>query len=279
MKKILFSLFALFMCAQSINAQVIQVYKNGVLQNTYENTTTEVYNVKFMAPFEHVDLGLSVVWANCNVGANSPEEYGDYFAWGETTPSYTGDSQAVSPTWKTGKGGYDWSNYSLCNGSITTMTKYCSDSSYGIVDDKTVLERGLEGQSSNDDAASVNMGGAWRMPTSDEINELLNNTYNGWIVNYKSTGINGYIFYKKVSGKSSFSEYTTDDIHIFLPATGWRYQTSLNRVGQRGCYWSSSFSATSTYSACCINFNKNAVGNGSDGRCRGFSVRAVRTKD
>ncbi|MBO5975390.1 MAG: hypothetical protein J6P95_06730, partial [Paludibacteraceae bacterium] len=97
--------------------------------------------------FGYIDLGLpsGLKWATCNVGADSPEEYGDYFAWGETTSKTT----------------YDWSTYKWCNGSYYTMTKYCDNSYYGIVDDKTVLDP-------EDDAAFVNMGGSWRMPTKAE---------------------------------------------------------------------------------------------------------------
>ncbi|MBR3609326.1 MAG: hypothetical protein IKL50_05525, partial [Bacteroidales bacterium] len=87
----------------------------------------------------YVDLGLSVKWATCNVGATTPEEYGYYFAWGETTPKTT----------------YYWSAYKYCNGTDDSMTKYCTNSKYGIVDNKTTLEL-------TDDAAHVNWGGSWR---------------------------------------------------------------------------------------------------------------------
>ena len=85
---------------------------------------------------EYVDLGLSVKWATCNIGANSPEEYGDYFAFGEVKP----------------KSDYTWSNYKWCESSTYTLTKYCTESNYGIVDNKTVLDP-------EDDAAVVNWGG------------------------------------------------------------------------------------------------------------------------
>lgn len=100
-------------------------------RETYKPTGTE--NGKDL-----VDLGLSVKWATCNVGANTPEEYGDYFAWGETRP----------------KDYYNWGTYKYCNGYYNTMTKYCTNSSYGKVDNKTTLE--LE-----DDAAYINWGGSW----------------------------------------------------------------------------------------------------------------------
>ena len=108
-----------------------------------------------------VDLGLSVKWAWFNLGASLPEEYGDYYAWGETEPYYS----SLDPlTWKDGKeAGYYWLSYKWCMGSGDTMTKYCTESTYtygynGFTDGKTVLN--LE-----DDAAHVNLGGKWRMPT------------------------------------------------------------------------------------------------------------------
>ena len=101
-----------------------------------------------------VDLGLSVKWATCNVGATTPEGYGNYYAWGETKPKST----------------YDWSTYKYCNGDRYSMTKYCTNSEYGIVDNKTTLEL-------SDDAAHVNWGGSWRMPTKAEQDELNNCTW------------------------------------------------------------------------------------------------------
>ena len=107
---------------------------------------------------EYVDLGLpsGLLWATCNVGATSPEDYGDYFAWGETQPKDT----------------YEWSTYQYCNGSYNTLTKYCSNSSYGyngFTDNLTTLLP-------EDDAATANWGGNWRMPTKEEFQELYNNT-------------------------------------------------------------------------------------------------------
>lgn len=102
---------------------------------------------------EAVDLGLSVKWANVNLGASRPEEYGDYFAWGEVKP----------------KADYSWETYKWCKGSYDTMTKYCYDDSYGyngFTDNKYTLDP-------ENDAATVNWGGKWRMPTADEIVELI----------------------------------------------------------------------------------------------------------
>lgn len=98
---------------------------------------------------EWIDLGLSVKWATCNVGASKPEDYGDYYAWGETTT----------------KSDYDWDTYKWCKGTYDTMTKYCTDSYYGTVDNRTTL-------TSSDDVATVKWGSKWRMPTKEEMKEL-----------------------------------------------------------------------------------------------------------
>ena len=153
--------------------------------------------------YEYVDLGLSVKWATCNVGANSPEEYGSYYAWGETEE----------------KENYSWSTYKWCNGSYDTMTKYCTSSSYGTVDNKTVLD--LE-----DDVAHVKWGGSWRMPTLEEQKELKNNCTWSWTT---QNGVNGYKVTSKTNGNS-----------IFLPAAGYRRGTYLYDSGSDGNYWSSS---------------------------------------
>jgi len=151
---------------------------------------------------EAVDLGLSVKWANMNVGANKPEDYGDYFAWGETTPKTT----------------YDWSTYKWCNGSNTTITKYCTSSSYGTVDNKTTLEL-------VDDAARANWGGSWRMPTYAEITELKDQCSWTWTT---QNSVNGCL----VTGPNGNS--------IFLPSAGCRNGGSLDNAGTGGMYYSSS---------------------------------------
>ena len=106
---------------------------------------------------ECIDLGLSVKWATCNVGAIKPEEYGDYYAWGETET----------------KDVYDWSSYKWCNGSSDTLTKYNPFKVQGIVDSITTLDP-------NDDVAHVKWGGSWRMPTASEFRELMDNCKWTW---------------------------------------------------------------------------------------------------
>ena len=156
---------------------------------------------------EYVDLGLpsGTLWATCNVGANSPEEYGDYFAWGETEP----------------KNDYSMSTYKYCKGTANTMTKYCKNSDYGIVDDKTVLEP-------SDDAATVNWGIGWQMPSYEQCKELYNSSYTTTIL----TTLNG-VYGRKITSKSNGNS-------IFLPAAGRRSGTSLGNAGSCGYYWSRS---------------------------------------
>ena len=206
--------------------------------------------------YDFVDLGLSVVWATCNVGAQTPEDYGDFFAWGETEPYYEAGYSQESPQshWKDGKSsGYTWSTYKYCNGSYDALTKYCYDGSYGnngFTDTKTTLD--LE-----DDVAHVKWGGSWRMPTLSELSELSNINNCTWTWTTQN-GVNGYLVTSKKSGFEGAS--------IFLPAAGHRIDTVLSRVGSFGYYWSSSLRPDSPYYAWGLSF-------GSDGRSAGYIHR------
>lgn len=170
---------------------------------------------------EYVDLGLSVKWATFNVGATRPEEYGDYYAWGETET----------------KTNYSWSTYKYCNGSATALTKYCNKSSYGnngFTDTKTTLDP-------EDDVAHVKWGGDWRMPTQAESEELLNNCDWSWIT---QNGVNGWKVTSRVDSSRS----------IFLPATGFRNGTHLSSVGTHGYWWLSSLDTDYSYFAGLLYF-------------------------
>ena len=210
---------------------------------------------------EAIDLGLSVKWASFNIGATSPESYGDYYAWGETEPYYS----SLEPlTWKNGKSdGYDWPSYKWCKGSSTTMTKYCSDSSYGyngFADTKTVLEP-------EDDVAHVKLGGNWRMPTDAEWTELRNNCSWTWTDNYNGTGVRGRIVTSNIEG------YT--DKSIFLPAAGRLDETNFNFAGSYGYYWSSSLYTVIPSRAWYVYFYSDHITRGDLNRCYGRSVRPV----
>lgn len=192
----------------------------------------------------YIDLGLSVKWANCNLGAMAPEEYGFYYAWGETET----------------KDEFTWETYKYCQGTKETLTKYCIHSQYGIVDNLTTLEL-------SDDAAYVNLGGNWRMPTSAEINELYNNcthtytTYNG---------IQGHKFTSKKNGNS-----------IFLPLAGNIDRSTLQGAGENSKYWSSSLDISDSqyegsYYAYNLYFWQNHIYfQNYSNRYVGFSIRPV----
>ena len=192
--------------------------------------------------YEYVDLGLSVKWAKCNIGAETETEYGDYFQWGETTPDTD----------------YTWATYKYCNGSYNTLKKYNDKSSYGTVDNKTVLDP-------EDDAATQIMGGNWRMPTETEIQELYNNTTNEWITNYKGSGVNG----RKFTSKADTSKY------IFIPAAGEGQDGSVDGVGNYSRVWSSLLRASNPSTAGGLHFDSSSCGIRSGNRCFGRSVRGV----
>jgi hypothetical protein len=180
-----------------------------------------------------------------NVGATSPEDYGDYFAWGETE---------TQP-----KPYYDWGTYKWCKRSYDTQTKYCTGSYYGTVDNKTILEL-------SDDAANANWGGSWRMPTKEEQDELRNPNYCTWTWTTLN-GVNGYKLTSNINGNS-----------IFLPAAGSRSSSGLYAAGSGGRYWSSSLNTYTSSEAGYLFFNSDFVSGGSDHRYVGHSVRPVLAK-
>lgn len=220
------------------------------------------------AAIRAVDLGLSVKWGNMNLGASSPEEYGDYFAWGELEPYYSSQDPL---TWKDDKpDGYDWKSYKWCNGDYNKLTKYCpaNKTSYwdagGSPDDKTTLD--LE-----DDAAHAALGGKWRMPTDADWTKLRNNCDWKWTNDYNGTGVAGMIITSKKSG------YT--DKSIFLPAAGYRWSTKedVYHAGSEGHYWSSldpdyPNSAYYRYFSSAIDYRR------SEQRYEGLSIRPVSEK-
>ena len=203
---------------------------------------------------EAVDLGLSVKWASFNLGATKPEEYGDYFAWGETEPYY---SSVDLWTWKEGKsGGYVWSSYKWCNADNYKLTKYCSNSESGyngFTDGKTVLDP-------EDDAAHVNLGGSWRMPTDAECSELMENCTWTWTT---QNGVNGML----VTASNGNS--------IFLPFTGCLTSRTFHLKGSIGWYWSSSVNTDAPDEAWSWVVYSERVYWGSARRCIGYSIRPV----
>ena len=197
--------------------------------------------VETPCPLGAVDLGLSVYWGTTNIGASKPEDYGDYYAWGETEP----------------KESYSWSAYKFGTSSSGPFFKYNTISSYGSVDDKTVLEP-------EDDVASVKLGGKWRMPTDAEWTELRTKCTWTWTTNYNGTGVKGQIV------------TATNGNSIFLPAAGYRRDTKLYDAGSYGYYWSSSLNTDKPSIAWYVNFNSGTVRRRDYGyRSYGQSVRPV----
>ena len=193
---------------------------------------------------EYVDLGLpsGTLWATCNIGAWTPEEYGCYFAWGETQP----------------KTNYTWSTYKWCDGSYNTMTKYVvSDNPDDAADNKTELDAA-------DDAATAIWGSEWQMPSLAQIQELYNSNYTTTV----GTIQNG-VFGRKITSK-------INEKSIFLPAAGYGTGTIIG-AGERGNYWSRSLTTTNCKGAYYLNFLHSGVFYwGNYDRYYGFSVRPVR---
>ncbi len=215
-----------------------------VMRNTIKSFQPVEVTVGGGDEHAYVDLGLpsGLLWATCNVGAETPEEYGDYFAWGETQPKDT----------------YNWGTYQYCNGSNSTLTKYCNnpDMGYnGFTDNLTTLLP-------EDDAATANWGGEWRMPTKAEFEELYNNTTVTWT---QQNGVNGRLF-TAANGNS-----------LFLPAAGSRYNSSLDLAGSDGYYWSSSLYAGSPSYAWHLDFYSGNYLVDYRNRNYGRSVRPVRS--
>lgn len=188
---------------------------------------------------EAIDLGLSVKWASCNVGASSPEESGGYYAWGEIEE----------------KTNYDWSTYKWCKGSYDSLTKYCTNRYYGTVDNKATLDP-------EDDVAHVKWGGDWRMPTLNEIKELCEKCSWQWT---EVNSVSGH----KVTGPNGNS--------IFLPAAGYLNGTEVKSYGSYGIYSSSildttGYSNTSVYT---LDIDYGGVQWSFASRFIGFTVRPV----
>jgi hypothetical protein len=250
----------------SVNGGVLEAITEGAATITVsrdgKEATCDVFVFRNVPTPEAVDLGLNVKWASCNVGAQKPEEYGDYFAWGETEPYYQpGYAQSENPVWKSGKdAGYDWQSYSWCNGTYNSLTRYCPSgkTNYWIGSGSPDGKTRFSDYNYVDDAARANWQGEWRTPTTAEWSELKSKCE--WI---KSSlcGTNGYAITSKVNGK-----------RIFIPAAGCRSKKAIYGYGSSYCYWASvinSDSPSSAYSLEDLGYDDG------DGRYKGFSVRPV----
>ena len=208
-----------------------------IIENSYQALGIEVV---LSVMHTYVDLGLpsGLLWATCNVGADTPEMFGNSFSWGEVSP----------------KNDYGWNYYQY--GGYNTLTKYCNNSGYGYngyTDDLTILLP-------VDDASTVNWGSKWRMPTKTEWEELYQNTICTWTT---QSGIKGRLFTAS-NGNS-----------VFLPAAGYLLNSSLIGAGNVGFYWSSSLFTNGPHDGWFLQFNSDEYYmNGCTRNC-GLSIRPV----
>ena len=203
--------------------------------------------------FEYVDLGLpsGTLWASCNIGASKPSNSGLYFQWGDTV-GYTADQIGNGDGKKLFS--IDWIDYKwyLSGNGFGEKLKFTKYDTPGATLD-------LE-----DDAANVNMGGDWHMPTPKQIQELLDNTTSAWTT---LDGVNGYLF---TSNKDSSKS-------IFIPAAGYAWEGLIDFIGDYGSIWSSMISEDHVNCGHSLDFHSGwAYPDDYDGiRCDGLPVRGV----
>lgn len=238
---------------RSSNERIVSVSTNGLVRAEKEGEATITasagdivaecsvkVNKKIVVP-DAIDLGLKVKWASFNLGASAPEEYGDYYAWGET---------------KT-KEKYTWGTYMWCNGAASSLTKYNTSSSRGPIDNKTKLDP-------DDDVAHTVLGGTWRMPTEDEMQELISQCSWEW---KKYNGVYGYQATSKVNGKS-----------LFFPAAGCYDDGTLKSLEYSCKYWTSSLFTDSRAAMCgefYVSNGKNKLSVSYYFRYYGYPIRPV----
>lgn len=196
---------------------------------------------------QSVDLGLpsGTLWATCNVGANTPEDYGDYFAWGETKPKDT----------------YEWSNYQYTMGTDSEMMKYCTNPESGI----NGYTDGLLYLEPKDDAATANWGKKWCTPTYEQWEELHNNTT---VTQTTQNGVDGMLYTAR-NGNS-----------IFLPFAGSAAKKQFGQ-GKQGAYWTSLLhteSHSDASDAAMMYIPSSKFIEVESARYMGMSVRPVRKK-
>ena len=250
------------------------------------------YGIDGVTPLpEAVDLGTvvngkTVLWASFNLGASKPEEYGDYYAWGETITYYSSlDPLAWAKRNETDESvlHYDWDSYLYASGASDKLTKYCPKGLVTNYWDYTAMPDGPDGEIQlflSDDVAHVKLGGKWRMPTLDDIDALLalqtNNdyTWEKWSIATDSNGneikdawgnvVRGVRITRKSTGAT-----------LFLPAAGLRLDTNLYDAGSYGYYWSSSLFTDRPYGAWRVYFNSVNFYKNDNDRYYGLSVRPV----
>ena len=247
-----------FMEVKTKDGEIVKFDVNDVDEVVFEDETTPLDTTP-SSNHEYVDLGLSsgTLWATYNIGATKPEEYGDYFAWGETEPKDVYDwSTYKYATYATLKYDSEWGEY-----DFDSITKYNMSGRYGIIDSLSTLL-------SEDDAATANWGPEWRMPTNEEQRELVKECQR------QVTEVNG-VYGAKFTGKNGNS--------VFFPAAGCRYGSGVFHKGNDGGYWTSSLGEESESLARYLGFDVKVDVKGvywfdDSTRGTGCSVRAVRVQ-
>lgn len=234
---------------------------------------------------DYIDLGLpsGTLWATCNLGAEKPTDYGQYYAWGETKGYGEEDTSNLHNYTTQGsyvKTKFASDTYKFCTGSdfyLYSLNKYTiDDQEYEFfMDDETCswydadnnfIGDGLSKLTDEDDAARANWGEGWTIPTIEQMQELMDNcTFVLYVAgNLIYDGIAGYKVKSKINGNI-----------IFLPIAGYRYGEGLSSVGSRGYYWSSELEYSS-YTAHYFNLSSSGVSNTSTYlRQYGYSIRPV----
>ncbi len=243
---------------ENLNPGTEYFYRTFVLYNrAYSFGNVESFTTLAHPEPEKIDLGTGIKWASFNISATAPADYGKYYSWGEikTKPFYTWES-------------YRWS----ADGTESNITKYnSSDNLYRLTPD--------------DDVASRELGGSWRMPTAEEFAKLVSACYWQWFENYRNTGVKGYVVFKakddgdagKRNSETISANYSVgNDAHIFLPAAGYASKDEFDDIGSNGNYWTSSLSPSTSNSAHYIYFDSDNIEAGEcEKRYYGQSIRPV----
>ena len=195
---------------------------------------------------QFVDLGLpsGLKWAKCNLGAETETDYGNYYMWGSTEPSTAEEC--------------NWANTPFNNGLSLYDEEHFTTHKSEWLDDKDNLKPEF-------DAAYKATDGAARMPTQDDIQELIDNTFHEWVENFNNSNVNGMKFISK----------TDTSKYIFIPAAGYCDGSSVNRVGYSGHVWSSSLDTSYPFNAWGLLFSSGYCSMGSYRRFLGRSIRPV----
>ena len=202
------------MAAITSNTESWNTHKFSEVETHIKNRFSESYPYN---GHDYVEIG-GLKWATMNIGANSVTDYGQHFQWGDTTGYVAAN---VGPNTESNKKPFTWADYKFSGGrtsfSNTGITKYNS------ADTKTMLD-------GCDDAATLNWGGAWRMPTTAEFQALVNAVNTAWTADYQSSGVAGLVCTDKTDSSKV----------LFFPAAGYCDSGSVKLVRNIGAYWSSS---------------------------------------